>query len=87
MAAAPGNRYAAKDNRLLTSALVRELVQNPNDALAIAKKLIESAKSGESWAQTLIFERVDGKVKQTIDGDVRGTFEISWPLPKTTLDQ
>lgn len=70
MAGAPvGNRNGAKKNRLLTDALKRELTQNPEDVLAIARKLIESAKAGEPWAQTLIHERVDGKVPQAIVGD------------------
>lgn len=70
MAGAPeGNKNGAKKNRLLTDALRRELVQNPEDALAITRKLIECAKAGESWAQTLIHDRCDGKVPQPIVGD------------------
>jgi hypothetical protein len=67
--APPGNTNGAKKNRLLTDTLKRELIQNPDDALAIARKLIESAKAGESWAQVLIHDRVDGKVPQAIVGD------------------
>jgi hypothetical protein len=70
MAGAPaGNRNGVKKNRLLTDTLKRELTQNPEDALLIARKLIECAKAGESWAQSLIHERVDGKVPQAIVGD------------------
>jgi hypothetical protein len=70
MAGAPvGNRNGAKKNRMLTDALKRELTQNPEEVTAIARKLIESAKAGESWAQQLIHERVDGKVPQAIVGD------------------
>jgi hypothetical protein len=70
MAGAPaGNRNGAKKNRLLTDALKRELTQNPAEVLAIARKLIEAAKAGEPWAQSLIHERVDGKVPQAIIGD------------------
>lgn len=70
MAGAPtGNQNAAKAKRMLTDALRRELTQNPADVLAIARKLIESAKAGEAWAQTLIHERVDGKVPQPVVGD------------------
>lgn len=70
MAGAPvGNRNGAKKNRLLTDALRRELVQNPDDALAIARKTIECAKNGEPWAQALAYERMDGKVAQAIVGD------------------
>jgi hypothetical protein len=69
MAGAPeGNKNGAKKNRLLTDALRRELTQNPEDVRAIARKLIESAKAGEAWAQSLIHERVDGKVPQALIG-------------------
>lgn len=69
MAAPEGNQNARKRNRMLTDALKRELTQNPEDALAVTRKLIECAKNGESWAQVLIHERVDGKVPQAIVGD------------------
>lgn len=70
MAGAPvGNTNGLKKNRMLTDALKRELTQNPDEVLAIARKLIESAKAGESWAQQLIHDRVDGKVPQAIVGD------------------
>jgi hypothetical protein len=69
MAAPAGNQNAAKANRMLTSALKRELTQNPEDVTAIARKLIESAKAGEAWAMSLIHDRVDGKAPQPIVGD------------------
>lgn len=69
MGAPVGNRNAAKKTRLLTDALKRELIQNPEDALAVTRKLIEAAKAGESWAQVLIHDRCDGKVPQPLVGD------------------
>lgn len=54
---------------MLTDALKRVLVQRPENVEAIATKLIECAKDGESWAQQLIFDRIDGKVPQPIVGD------------------
>lgn len=70
MAGAPvGNTNAAKQKRLLTDALKRELTQRPDDVLAIANKLIDSAKAGEPWAMSLIHDRVDGKAPQPIVGD------------------
>jgi hypothetical protein len=70
MAGAPiGNSNGTKKNRMLTDALKRELTQNPNEVLAIARKLIESAKAGEPWAMTLIHDRVDGKAPQPLVGD------------------
>jgi hypothetical protein len=69
MAGAPvGNQNAAKAKRMLTDALRRELTQNPEDVRLIARKLIESAKAGEPWAQTLIHDRVDGKAPQPLTG-------------------
>lgn len=70
MAGAPlGNQNAAKSKRMLTDALKRELVQNPEEALKVARKTIDAAIAGEPWAQSLIYERVDGKVPQAIVGD------------------
>jgi hypothetical protein len=69
MAGAPiGNKNGAKKNRLMTDTLRRELVQNPEDLLAIVRKTIECAKNGEPWAQSLTYERLDGKVAQAIIG-------------------
>lgn len=70
MAGAPlGNQNGAKRNRILTDALKRELTQNPEEVQKIARKLIERAIEGDAWAQTLIYERCDGKVPQAIVGD------------------
>lgn len=69
MGAPVGNQNARKKTRMLTDALKRELTQNPEEVLEVARKLISSAKNGESWAQNLIWERVDGKVAQAIVGD------------------
>jgi len=70
MAGAPlGNQNGAKQKRLLTDCLKRELTQNPEDVLAITRKLIESAKAGEAWAQQLVHDRADGKVPQPLVGD------------------
>jgi hypothetical protein len=69
MGAPVGNQNGAKKNRMLTDALRRELVQNPEDALAVARKTIDAAKAGEAWAQNLIYDRIDGKVPQPVVGD------------------
>jgi hypothetical protein len=69
MAGAPaGNRNGTKQKRLLSDCLKRELTQRPDDILAIANKLIESAKAGEPWAMALIHDRVDGKAPQPVVG-------------------
>lgn len=69
MGAPIGNTNASKKNRLLTDSLRRELTQNPEDVLAVTRKLIEAAKAGEAWAQSLIHDRSDGKVPQPLVGD------------------
>lgn len=69
MGAPAGNSNAAKQKRLLTDALKRELTQRPDDVLAIANKLIDAAKNGEPWAMALIHDRVDGKAPQPVVGD------------------
>lgn len=76
MGAPKGNRFAAKDNRLLTSTLVREIKQDPERALKVVTRLIQSAIDGEPWAQSLIWDRVDGKVTQIVGGDPDSPIEM-----------
>lgn len=64
-----GNTNGAKQKRLLSDCLKRELTQKPQDVLAIALRLIDDAKQGDAQARALLFERVDGKVPQAIVGD------------------
>jgi hypothetical protein len=64
-----GNQNARKKSKMLTDALKRELTQNPEDVLKVTRKLLEAAQNGESWAQSLIWERMDGKVAQALIGD------------------
>lgn len=86
MAGAPvGNTNGAKQKRMLADCLKRELTQRPDDVLAIANKLIESAKAGEAWAMALIHERVDGKLPQPVvgsddpdDSPVRHSHTVEW---------
>jgi hypothetical protein len=86
-----GNQNGAKQKRLLTDTLKRELTQRPEDVLAIANKLIEAAKAGEPWAQSLIHDRVDGKAPQPIvggddedGGPVRLSLSVAYADPATT---
>lgn len=85
MAGAPlGNTNGAKSKRLLSDTLKRELTQNPEDVLAISRKLIESAKAGEPWAMQLIHDRVDGKAPQPVvggdedDAPLRHSHTVEW---------
>lgn len=86
MAAPLGNQNGAKKQRLLSDCLKRELTQKPEDVLAITRKLIESAKAGEPWAQALVHDRSDGKVPQPVVGDddeppiqLKGVIELVKP--------
>jgi DNA gyrase/topoisomerase IV subunit B len=86
MAAPVGNQNASKKTRMLGEALKRILVQNPEEAEAVARKTLEAAKAGEAWAQALIYERVDGRLPQPVVGDedeppilLRGLIELVRP--------
>lgn len=68
MGAPVGNQNAAKRNRMLTDALRRQLTQNPEQVAEIVRTLVEKAIAGESWAQQLAWERLDGKVAQALIG-------------------
>jgi hypothetical protein len=69
MGAPLGNTNGSKRNRVLGDALKRELAQKPDDVVKIVRKTIDAAIAGEPWAQTLVYERVDGKMPQAIVGD------------------
>lgn len=87
MAGAPlGNTNSSKKRRLLGDCLKRELTQNPEDVLAIARRVIQGAKAGEPWAVALAYDRTDGKLPQPIVGDddeppvsVKGVLELVRP--------
>jgi hypothetical protein len=69
MAGAPeGNQNSTREKRMLTSILKRELIQRPEDALAIVNKMITAAIAGEPWAVKEIFDRAEGKPKQPVVG-------------------
>jgi len=66
MGAPLGNKNHSKD-KLIESAFRRELTQNPEDALYIAKALIGRAKNGDVGAAVFIRDTVDGKPVKKID--------------------
>lgn len=75
MAAPLGNQN--HKGKLLTDALRKLIVQNPDDAVAIAKKWIEAAKDGDHQARKDLFDRLDGKPVQTIAGDEEAPLAFS----------
>ncbi len=67
MAGAPkGNQNRRKD-RLLQAAFRRELTQNPEDALLIARAAIDLAKQGNMQAAVFVRDTCDGKPDHRID--------------------
>jgi hypothetical protein len=53
--------------KLLTDQLRAELVQHPEKARNIARKLIELAEGGDLQAATIVMDRIEGKPTQQID--------------------
>ena len=63
-----GNPGGRPKGRLIDEALEELLLENDSElALAIAKKLLSRAKSGEVKAIQLVVERVQGKPKRQIE--------------------
>jgi hypothetical protein len=63
-----GNTNGAKQKRLVTDCIKRELTQRPQEILAIVNKAIEQAREGDSTARAWLVERSDGKVAQPLVG-------------------
>ena len=66
MAGAPkGNTNAARDNRIITSALNRAVVQNPDKLRTSCEKVIDEAAEGNLAAFSFIADRLEGRPAQT----------------------
>lgn len=63
----PGNKAAAKTQRLWADALRKHAKQDPESLRKIAQKVFECAQDGEAWAVTEIGNRLDGKPVQQLD--------------------
>ena len=61
----PGNTNATKEHRLITSALKRAVVQNPDALREACLKVLDDAKNGNLAAFREIADRLDGKPAQT----------------------
>ena len=70
MAAAEGNTYSSKSNRLWGETLRRIAVQNPQKLRAIAEKLYDRAAEGDIQAAKEIGDRLDGKAVQQVISDM-----------------
>lgn len=70
MAAAKGNNYSSKNNRLWADTLRRACVQaNGKKLRGMAEALIAKALEGDVSAIKEVGDRIDGKVPQMIQGD------------------
>lgn len=67
MAAAEGNKYSSKSNRLWGETLRRIAVQDPQKLRAIAEALYNKAAEGDIQAAKEIGDRLDGKSPATLD--------------------
>lgn len=80
MAAAKGNRYAAKDKRWLQAInealALKSRVDGLNQLRAIAAKLLAMAADGDLGAIKELGDRMDGKATQQIDAQVQGDLVV-----------
>jgi len=67
MGAPLGNKNATKENRLITDALRRVVVQNPNKLKKACETILSDAEDGNLAAFKEIADRLDGKPAQSID--------------------
>jgi len=66
MAGAPkGNTNAARDNRVITNALNRAVVQNPDKLRTACEKVVDEAAEGNLAAFAFIADRLEGRPAQT----------------------
>ena len=79
MAAAEGNTYSSKNNRLVADTLRRIAIQDDGKKLrSMCEAIYEKASQGDVAAAAFISDRLDGKPAQTVNGSMEGNFTISW---------
>jgi ribosomal protein L17 len=64
-----GNPTGKSKTKILTDQLKALLVQSPERVRTIADKIITLAEDGDLEATKLIFERIEGKVTQSVEID------------------
>ena len=67
MAAAKGNTYASKTERLWANMINRKVKQDPDRLERIALKVLDAAEAGEPWAVTEVRNTLDGKPVQQVE--------------------
>lgn len=90
--AAPLGNHNARNAKRWQSAITRALAKLDGNGVdggldRLATKLVKAAADGERWALREVGDRLDGKPAQVIAGDPESPLQVSWPLPKSTLDQ
>lgn len=76
--APPGNRNAAKENRLWGETIRRAVTQKNGQKLrAIAEKLITQAEGGDIQAIKELGDRLDGRPTQAIVGPDNGPLQVT----------
>jgi len=67
-----GNQNGVKETRLITNALRRAVVQNPEKLRTACEKVVEDAANGNLASFNAMADRLDGKPPQstTFDGHI-----------------
>ena len=82
MAAAKGNTYSSKNNRLVADTLRRIAIQNDGKRLRkMCEALFDKAETGDVAAVKEINDRLDGKVPQALIGDPAQPVHFAVGLP------
>lgn len=73
MSAPPGNKFAAKQNRVITDTLRRVVAQNPDKVRIACEKALDKAAEGDLQTFREIADRLDGKPTQSVEMNVTRT--------------
>jgi hypothetical protein len=76
-----------KADKIIRDALLAALRQDPSRLQKMAEKAWEKAADGDMVAFKEITDRIDGKAVQTLAGDPDNPINVSWPIPKSKLDE
>lgn len=66
-----------KPDKLIRDALIAAQRQNPNQLKRIAEKWLELAENGDLQAIVALTDRLDGKVKQSVDNNITGNMTVT----------
>lgn len=87
MAAAEGNEYSSKNNRLWANTLRRAIAQGDGERLRrIADRLLDQAEEGNIQAIKEIGDRLDGKPAQVIQGDADNPLTVVTKIEQVIID-